>query len=116
MSPSIIAFGSNDLTAENMMFAVEAELQNGGQLAVGAKTEYQYSNGSVSLYAPTGVTRSGDIIYSEQSFDMEADDVFRPFLAYSIQTENGAIDFGAVASSFSNPKLEGVRLGISRHF
>ncbi|MFZ8957930.1 MAG: S8 family serine peptidase [Pseudohongiellaceae bacterium] len=116
MSPSIIAFGSNDLTAENIMFAVEAELQNGGQLAVGAKTEYQYSNGSVSLYAPTSVTRSGDIIYSEQSFEMEADNVFQPFLAYSIQTENGAIDFGAVASSFSNPKLEGVRLGISRHF
>ena len=99
-----------------MMFAVEAELQNGGQLAVGAKTEYQYSNGSVNLYAPTGVTRSGDIIYSVQSFEMEADNILQPFLSYSVQTESGAIDFGVVASSFSNPELEGVRLGISRHF
>lgn len=116
MSPSIMEFGSNDLTAESMMFAVEAELQNGGQLAIGAKTEYQYSNGSVSLYTPTGATQSGDIIYTEQLFGMKADNILKPFLAYSRQNKKGGIYFGAVASSFSNPALEGVRLGISLHF
>ena len=116
IAPSLMTFGANDLTAESMMFAVEAGFLNGGRLALGAKTEYQYSGGSVSVYAPTGATRSGAIVYAEQRFEMEADDVLQPFLAYSLQTESGAIDFGAVASSFSNPELEGLRLGISRYF
>ena len=116
IAPSLMTFGANNLTAESMMFAVEAGFHNGGRLALGAKTEYQYSGGSVSVYAPTGATRSGAIVYEEQRFEMETDDVLQPFLAYSLQTESGAIDFGAVASSFSNPELEGLRLGISRYF
>ena len=115
VSATNASFGSEDLKADSILLGLE-KTTDSETWVVGAKTNYDYSAGEISLFSPAGMTPNGEVFFDQKRFEVEADRKFKPFLSYSVPFQNSSVGLGLVATDFEKPELEALQFNYAYFF
>ena len=115
VSATHASFGSEDLKADSILLGLE-KTTDSETWVVGAKTNYDYSAGEISLFSPAGMTPNGEVFFDQKRFEVEADRKLKPFLSYSVPFQNSSVGLGLVATDFEKPELEALQFNYAYFF
>ena len=87
-----------------------------GNFACGVSKANQLSQGSVSLVTPTGRTKTGDVLYTEQHFTVQDDDRLERFFAYKYDFDDGSLSVGLVEDKYDYGNVGAAKLNVSMQF
>jgi hypothetical protein len=87
-----------------------------GNFAWGVSKANQLSKGIVSLVTPTGRTRTGDVLYTEQHFTVQDDDRLERFFAYKYDFDDGSLSVGLVEDKYDYGNIGAAKLNFSMQF
>ncbi len=87
-----------------------------GNFAWGVSKANQLSKGTVSLITPTGRTRTGDVLYTEQNFALQDDVRLERFFAYKYDFDDASLSFGLVEDKYDCGDIGAAKLNFSMQF
>jgi hypothetical protein len=87
-----------------------------GNFAWGVSKANQLSQGTVSLITPTGRTRTGDVLYTEQQFALQDDVRLERFFAYKHEFNDASLSFGLVEDKYDYGNIGAAKLNFSMQF
>ena len=87
-----------------------------GNFAWGVSKANQLSKGTVSLITPTGRTRTGDVLYTEQQFALQDDVRLERFFAYKYDYDDASLSFGLVEDKYDYGNIGAAKLNFSMQF
>ena len=76
----------------------------------------QLSKGTVSLITPTGRTRTGDVLYTEQKFALQDDVRLERFFAYKYDFDDASLSVGLVEDKYDYGNIGAAKLNFSMQF
>jgi subtilisin family serine protease len=115
VSATHASFGSEDLKADSILLGLE-KTTDSETWVVGAKTNYDYSAGEISLFSPAGMNPNGEVFFDQKRFEVEADRKLKPFLSYSVSFQNSSVGLGLVSTDFEKPELEALQFNYAYFF
>ncbi|MEL0089982.1 MAG: hypothetical protein VW714_05830, partial [Rhodospirillales bacterium] len=87
-----------------------------GKLAFGLSKPTELSAGKVSILAPNGRTKAGDIYYKEMAFEIDDETAYQTFLSYKYEGDNLDISVNLTNDRYEQDRLGEIRLDISYQF
>ena len=115
VSPTVQSFGLQgaELTGWTVGFENKSDY---GKLAFGLSKPTELSGGKVSILAPNGRTKAGDIYYKEMAFAINEETAYQTFLSYKYEGDNLDISVNLTNDRYKQDRFGEIRLDISYQF
>jgi len=115
VSPTVQSFGLQgaELTGWTVGFENTSDY---GKLAFGISKPTELSGGKVSILAPNGRTKAGDIYYKEMAFAINEETAYQTFLSYKYEGDNLDVSVNLTNDRYKQDRFGEIRLDISYQF